>query len=236
MNYTKEELDIGGLYAQKLTPEKESGKLVILSHGYNSSHESLLDMAKALAKNGHTALCYDFAGGSTRSKSTGSSLDLSIDSEIGDLEAIVGEMEKAGYDRIALYGESQGGFVSALVAAAHPERFIGAALLYPAFCIQDDWKDREAPEKFGFMGMELSRKFVDGMPTYDVFERISRFEKPVLIMHGNRDPLVRLSYAEKAAESFKNARLEVFEGESHGFRSGARLRAIAMTVEFIEGL
>jgi len=236
MNYKNEELNINGLYARKFTPEEESGKLVILSHGYNSSYENLLDMAKALVKKGHTALCYDFSGGGTRSKSEGSSLDFSVETQLRDIEAVVSAPECSGYDAVCLYGESQGGFVSALEAAAHPERYAGAALLYPAFCIPSDWKDRETPDKFGFMGMELSHKFIEGLPQYDVFERIKRFEKPVLIMHGDKDPLVRLSYSEKAAESFKNARLEVFPGESHGFKASARLRAISMVVDFVNGL
>ncbi len=236
MKYTKNELLINGLYAQKLIPENESGKLVILSHGYNSTYEHLMDMAAALAKKGHATLCYDFSGGSTHSKSEGSSLDFSVETQIRDIEAIINAPESKGYDSVVLYGESQGGFVSALEAAAHPEGFAGAALLYPAFCIQNDWKDRETPDKFGFMGMELSRKFVEGLPQYDVFERIKRFEKPVLIMHGDKDALVRLSYSEKAAECFKNARLEVFPGEAHGFKAPARLRAISMVVDFVNGL
>lgn len=236
MNYTKNEFSVNGLYAQKLTPEKESGKLVILSHGYNSTYEKLLDMCAALAKKGHAVICYDFSGGSVNSKSEGSSLDFSVETQIRDIETIINAPESKGYDSVVLYGESQGGFVSALEAAAHPEGFAGAALLYPAFCIPNDWKDRETPDKFGFMGMELSRKFIEGLPQYDVFEKIKCFEKPVLIMHGDKDPLVRLSYSEKAAESFKNARLEVFPGESHGFRTAARLRAISMVVEFVNGL
>ncbi len=244
MNYKKEELWIGGenkrIYAQKLSPEKESGKIVIFSHGYNSTHENLADIAACLAEKGHTAVCFDFRGGGTRSKSGGSSLDMSVNSEISDLEEVVKEMESAGYSRICLYGESQGGFVSALAAAAHPERYIGAALLYPAFCIPNDWKDRRFADKnaktISFMGMELSERFLEGLPDYDVFERIKEFDKPVLIMHGDKDPLVRPSYSEKAADSFPNARLEMFAGETHGFKADARKRAASMVVDFIGGL
>ncbi len=244
MNYNKEELWIGGennrIYAQKLSPEKESGKLVILSHGYNSTYEGLMDMAVCFAEKGHTAVCFDFRGGSARSKSDGSSLDMSVGSEISDLEEVVNAAESAGYDRICLYGESQGGFVSALAAAAHPEKYIGVALLYPAFCIPNDWKDRSFADNeaktINFMGMELSQKFVEGLPDYDVFEKIKDFDKPVLIMHGDKDPLVRLSYSEKAAAGFPNARLEVFSGETHGFKEKARKRAAVMTADFIESL
>ena len=48
-------------------------------------------------------------------------------------------------------------------------------------------------------------------------DSISRFERPVLIMHGDRDEVVPLSYSESAAEEYEEEKLEVFAGEIHGF-------------------
>lgn len=136
--YSREKI-FGLLY----TPAEYKGKLpaVILSHGYNSSHRELLDMAECLAKSGFAAYCYDFCGGSAVSKSGGSSLDMSIETEISDLKAVIktiSETDHIDTDRIYLYGESQGGFVSALTAAQIPDKIAGEVLLYPAFCIPDN--------------------------------------------------------------------------------------------------
>lgn len=215
----------GFIYGKAFTPKGASGKklpAMILSHGYNSSHEDLADLASALAEQGVFAYCFDFRGGSLHSKSSGSSLEMSIQSEIDDLRAVISHIEGMNCidrERIYLYGESQGGFVSALTA---DEKIKGLYLLYPAFCIPDQWEGRTIEGEADFMGMPLSSCYCEGLPKYDVFEHISKYNGPVKIYHGGRDALVPLSYSEKAKKSFKNAKLSVFPDDGHGFSIGAR--------------
>ena len=221
------------IYGKAFLPPQSGDKLsaVILSHGYNSCHGDLADIAHALVETGAFAYCFDFCGGSTRSKSSGSTLDMSIASEISDLKAVteyIKTLEYVDKDSIYLYGESQGGFVSALAA---DEGIKGMYLLYPAFCIPDHWKDTAEKGIDGsmeFMGMPLSNRFCEGLPDYDVFERISGYGGRVRIYQGDADTLVPLHYAQKAADSFKNAALTVFEGEAHGFSPAARQRLTAL--------
>ncbi len=125
-------------------PCNTDGKIptVILSHGYNSSYRCLCDLAESLAKNGIAAYCYDFCGGSTKSISDGKTTEMSIATEQADLLCMldfVRGQTTTDPDRVFLYGESQGGFVSALTAAENKEKIAGMALLYPAFCIPDNW-------------------------------------------------------------------------------------------------
>lgn len=201
---------------------------VILSHGYNSSYAHVADMAQCLADKGFAAYCYDFCGGSTISKSEGRSTDMSIITETKDLNNVIGmisELEYIDNEKLFLYGESQGGFVSALTAAQCPEKIAGMALLYPAFCIPDHWlkKDHEKmTEPFDFMGMKLSRKFCDELPDYDVFEEIKKFHKPVSIHHGDADGLVDMAYAERISRAFPDCRLHIYANEGHGFSAAAR--------------
>ena len=221
------------IYGKAFLPEEAGEKLkaVILSHGYNSSHADLADLAHALAETGVFAYCYDFCGGSLRSKSSGSTLDMSIASEISDLKAVINYvkgLEYADTHSIYLYGESQGGFVSALTA---DDTIKGMYLLYPAFCIPDHWKTTEEQGIDGsvdFMGMPLSNRFCEGLPRYDVFEHISRYNGRVRIYQGTADKLVPMHYAQKAADSFKNAQLTVFDNEVHGFSTSARQSMIKM--------
>lgn len=224
---------VGGVnvYTKTFLPDRPGERLpaVILSHGYNSASEDLADIAAALAENGFCAVSYDFRGGSLRSKSGGKSADMSISSEVADLKAVIAYVKALEFidgGKIYLYGESQGGFVSALAADGEIK---GLFLLYPAFCIPDDWKRRMEeglPETFDVMGMELSRKFCEGLPDYDVFEHIGNYAGKTVIFHGGADTLVPLSYAEKAEKSFKNALLTVFDGEGHGFSPKAREKMI----------
>lgn len=216
------------IFAEEYIPEGAGEKLpaVILSHGYNSCCGDLSDMAIRLAENGVYACCFDFCGGSTRSKSSGKSTDMSIETQKRDLLRVIKATEKLSFtDKIYLYGESQGGFVSALTAADIPDRISGMFLIYPAFCIPDHWLGRSAEEiarPFDFMGLTLSRAFFDGVPRYDVYERIRCFKKRVLVFHGDSDGLVDISYSDRLAESFSDCELTVIKGEGHGFSEGAR--------------
>ena len=221
---------------------KDRLPVVILSHGYNSSYSHVLDIAQSLAEREFAAYCYDFCGGSTLSKSGGSSADMSIETEISDLKNVISMISECSFadtERIYLYGESQGGFVSALTAAQLTDRIAGMALLYPAFCIPDNWIS-ENPEKMtepvDFMGMKLSRKFREGLPEYDVFEAVSRFKAPVLLLHGDNDKLVDISYSEKLCSALENCRLDVYENEGHGFSPKARKHMREAMVDFFEKL
>lgn len=233
--YSVEELhckyDDADIFGTIYTPDNNRDKhpAVILSHGLNSIGNDMKDIAMALAENGVVAYTYDFCGGSTRSASSGDSVDMSIETEQDNLRHVIdmiSQTECVDSSQIYLYGESQGGFVSALTGAEMPDRIAGMFLIYPAFCIPDQWlaMDPEAmTEPFDFMGLKLSKAFYDGVPRYDVYEHISSFTNPVLIYHGDKDPVVNVSYAEKIRDSFPDASLTIVEGAGHGFGGNDRL-------------
>ncbi|MCI7350815.1 MAG: alpha/beta hydrolase [Ruminococcus sp.] len=242
MTYTVKELhcksgenDIFGLAYIPETGDKKV-PAAILSHGYNSSHLHILDLAECLAENGIAAYCYDFCGGSAISRSDGNSTDMSVSTEQNDLKAVIEMIKSSGFaDKIFLYGESQGGFISALTAPDVKEDIAAVALLYPAFCIPNDWLCRDPDtmtEPFDFMGLKLSKTFYDGVPRYDVYAHIGKFDKPVLLIHGDSDDLVDVSYAQKASTSFPDCRLEIYENEGHGFSPDARKKMCGQVADF----
>lgn len=211
----------------------DSGKsvypAVILSHGYNCIGGDMGDIAEKLAENGIMAYTFDYCGGSTRSKSSGSSVDMSIETEQDNLRHVIdmiSAMKNVDSTRLYLYGESQGGFVAALTAAEIPDRIAALYLIYPAFCIVDQWlamNPEDMKEPFDFMGdMKLSKAFYDGVPRYDVYERIKAFSNPVFIYHGDKDLLVAVSYSDRIREAFPDSVLTVLEGEGHGFGEKGR--------------
>lgn len=228
------------IYAEEYIPENKGEKLpaVILSHGYNSCCGALSDMAERFAQSGVYACCFDFCGGSTYSKSSGKSTEMSIETEKRDLSEVIKAAEALSFtDKIYLYGESQGGFVSALTAADIPDKISGMFLIYPAFCIPDDWLCRSAEEFLqpsDFMGMTLSKVFYDGVPRYDVYQRVSAFKNKVLIFHGDSDGLVDISYSRRLEKSFSDCELTVIKGEGHGFAEGTRKRIAEMILKEIK--
>lgn len=202
---------------------------VILSHGYNSAGADMQDVAEEIARSGALAYTFDYCGGSTRSQSSGKSVDMSVETEQDDLRNVIdmiSELDNADDSKLYLYGESQGGFVAALTGAEIPDRIAGMFLVYPAFCIVDQWLSMDPAamtEPFRFMGeMTLSRNYYDGVPRYDIYKHISSFTNPVLIWHGDNDQVVDISYAHKVKEAFPDSDLTIIEGGGHGFNGKDR--------------
>lgn len=232
---------IGKLYI----PDTKAKKYptVILSHGFNCIGDDMADIALAFAENGFLAYTFDYCGGSTRSHSDGKTTDMSIISEQNDLKAVIdmiSELDISDSRQLYLYGESQGGFVAALTAAEMPERIAAMILLYPAFCIPDQWLSKD-PESmvnpFAFMGdMLLSKKYYDDVPRYDVYDRVSRYNKPVMIYHGDSDKVVDISYSERSINAFPNAKLKVIKGAGHGFYGDDREYVKHAVVELLTTL
>ena len=233
------------IFGKLYIPDTKAKKYptVILSHGFNSIGDDMADIALTFAENGFLAYTFDYCGGSTRSHSDGKTTEMSIISEQNDLKAVIdmmSELDISDSRQIYLYGESQGGFVAALTAAEMPERIAAMILLYPAFCIPDQWlsKDPESMAKpFAFMGdMLLSKKFYDDVPRYDVYDRVSRYNSPVMIFHGDSDELVALSYSERLKTTFPNAKLKVIKGAGHGVYGDDREYVKRVAVDFFTTL
>lgn len=156
---------------------------------------------------------------------------MSVETEQNDLRNvidIISGLDNADDSKLYLYGESQGGFVAALTGAEIPDRIAGMFLVYPAFCIVDQWLSMDPAamtEPFRFMGeMTLSITYYDGVPRYDIYKHISSFTNPVLIWHGDNDHVVDISYAHKVNEAFPDSALTIIEGGGHGFNGKDRQR------------
>ena len=123
-------------------PEGENLPVAIVCHGFMAWQDTVRQYARELARLGYCAYCFDFCGGSVmkKGKSDGSTTDMSVLTEVQDLEAVINYVQSLPYtgNELLLMGCSQGGFVSALVAAKHPELVNKLVLFYPALCIPDD--------------------------------------------------------------------------------------------------
>lgn len=247
----REGLTIRGLLFEPNNTSKANheGKLpvAIVSHMFMVNYKLVVKYARFLAEEGYLAVCYDFNGGGLFSKSDGKSIDMSVLTEVADLEAVVKAVlkhEKADPSRLTLMGCSQGGFVSALVAARHPEMVEKLVMFYPALSIPEDsrkgqmlmakFDPNNVPEviKCGFM--KLGRQYVTDVNKMDAFQEISAYEGPVLILHGTADTAVDVSNSKKAAEVYKNARLELIEGAGHGFFKENGKKALVLLKEFMK--
>lgn len=205
--------------------------LVIFSHGFDTSGSRGLRFAEAVTAAGFALYCFDFRGGSTTSKSSGSPLDMSVLTECDDLTEVMDALtadSRVDAENVFLLGASFGGLVSALVAARMPERIRGLALHYPAFCIPDDLRARfatpaDVPETFFCLSMDVGRRYATDALDLDPYALIGTYDRDVLITHGSVDALVNPSYSIRAAQAYGHAELHFIEGAGHGFADGPEL-------------
>lgn len=167
---------------------------------------------------------------------------MSIFTEQADLEAVIHMMQEQPFvdnSNIFLMGTSMGGAVSAITAASHEDEIQGAILLYPAFILVEDAQKRfettaDIPDTYHNMWMTVGRVFAEDLLDYDIYEAISAYQRDVLLIHGDADSIVPLSYSEKAVEAYDSARLEVLPGAGHGFSGRDASQTISWILEYLD--
>lgn len=217
--------------------------LVVCCHGLVGSIDDLDPVAQTLAGLGVAAFCFAFRNGGPQA---GDTTRMSVMTEVADLEEVLSAAcsaadgwEAVDPQRIVFQGVSQGGAVSAITAARHPEEVAGLALWYPAFSITDDLhllfaSSEEVPETLTFEGHSLGRIYAEDMWDYDVYADMPRYPSPVLIVHGDADAVAPIGYSERAVQTFPDAQLLTIEGAGHGLSGRAWDRAMGGTAAYLQ--
>lgn len=221
----RDSLKIFGKIYRPLTPYSHRMPVVIHAHGYNSSHGEPEPYAKGLAKSGYANVIFDFCGGGNGSRSDGKTTDMSVFTEQRDVEAIIDLLSTYDWvdtEHIYLMGYSQGGLVSAITAAANPDRIAGLILVYPALLIPDHARNihpKEAwtAESYPVMGMNLSHVYYDRLLDYDVYEDVKKYKGPVSIIYGDKDSVTAFRSMERADSAFTKVEFHVIKDGTHGF-------------------
>ena len=139
---------------------------------------------------------------------------------------------------IILLGESQGGAVSAISAGRNKDIVNGLIMYYPAFVVPD-WvhemfKTKEdITVRFNFMWLPLGRKYAEDVWDYDPYSEIGSYDKPVLLMHGDKDELVPLFYADEAAKCYKDIDYYVIKDGQHGFTGDKEEQANKYLLDYL---
>lgn len=227
----------------KLFKPQTNGKhpVIIMSHGYNGCHANYQAEGSFFASKGYLCFAFDFCGGSAWSKSSGKTTEMTVFTEKQDLLDVferISKLDIADSEEIYLMGESMGGLVTTLAAEELSDRVKGLVLYYPAMIVPDDWRKKypaveEIPELTDFWGITLGRDFFLSIHDFYPFEAIKNFRNKVLIVQGDSDGIVPLTCAEKTAELYEKSRLEVLEGEGHGFSAEKSKIAMEIALEFL---
>lgn len=240
------ELTIQGsrpIYGMLASPrvEKPAG-IVIISHGFNGTHDYEMDFFEPLAALGYYVYAFDFPCGSFLSRSDANTMNMSILDEVNDLKSIIRYFKAQPYidpSRIMLIGESQGGLVSALAAAQMKKDIQKMVLLYPAFCIPDNWRTRyprveDIREVTEIWSVKLGRRYFEEVCDMYPLKLINKYRGPVLIVQGDKDAIVSMEDSKQAVKLYKKARLHVIPGAGHGFNPVERAEAIHEIETFLK--
>ena len=190
-----------------------------------------------------TPFRYDFVGSFLRpqalkdakaayrdGKITKEEFDKVVNEEISQVQ----QMENVDSDQLFIQGESQGGFVGAYVAAQIPEKIKGLILWYPAFVIPDDAKRRFEENDNTCFGQQLSPDYNKVAKDIDIFNVITGYKGPVVIIHGESDNCVPISYSEHAEKVYDNVKLIRIPSAGHGFDGKDSQFAREQSIEFIK--
>ena len=233
------------IYGKLFLPAGETElPLVILSHGFGGSHLYTEEYAEYFAENGIASFAFDFVGGGSASRSGGSTTEMSVLTEAADLGAVVDffmDYSEIDRQRIFLFGESQGGFVSTYVAGTRPEAIAGLIALYPAFVLQDDSRQRNpdpetGPETSNMMGVTIGMIYDVDAQSFDIYDIMAGYTGKTLLIHGTADQIVPLSYSEKAESRFQDAKLITIDGAGHGFYGEDMEEAAQLSFSFIQDI
>ncbi len=231
---------MGDIYGE-LTIPAGAGKLplVILSHGFGGNHTGQSDYAAYFNQRGFATYNFDFCGGGYASQSAGSVTEMSVLTEAEDLLAIIDYFKGSElFSGIYLWGASQGGFVSTYAAAMRPETVKALVIEFPAYVLQDDAKkvqlpDGSFPETYRALGTLIGHVYGEDAVSFDIYDVMKNYPGNVLILHGDQDGIVPLSYSERAVQTFPSAELIVMKGQNHGFNGADRQRAVEAEADFI---
>lgn len=220
---------------------RERYPLVICSHGLGGSYTSCMEYAGLLASHGFSTYCFDFRGGGGN-RSDGSLTEMSLMTEAADVLSIIEESKSWSFvdpEKIILLGESQGGAASAIAAARNTRDVSGLILCYPALLVHDSVHEEfgsleEVPDSFFFKWLTVGRPYAEDVWDYDIYAEIGIYTKPVLLMHGDRDDIVPIFYAERAAEVYPDVQYHVIHGGGHGFYGDALAEAVNYILEYLQ--
>lgn len=83
--------------------------------------------------------------------------------------------------------------------------------------------------------MNVGKTYYERLLDYDFCKVIGKFDKDFLIIHGDRDNIVPLSYSEKAVEVYPSAELVVIIGAGHGFMDVYAQASIESASSYLNG-
>ena len=237
----RDDLDIWGTVFLPAETNDDHFPIAVVCHEFMANRLFSFPYAYTLAQNGYAAFCFDFNGGGFFSQSEGKSIDMSVLTEKEDLKAVLDFAKNQDYTKkgdILLMGCSQGGLVCALTAAEMQDEISGLILQYPALSIPDDarkgsmikakFDPDNIPDRLNCGPMKLGKQYVTDVIDMNVFQSLAGYTGDVLLIHGDADTLVDISYSKEAYQVYQengaDVGFKVINGAGHIFINPSHIK------------
>ena len=221
--------------------------LVIFSHELGNDHTSGVRYAERLAEAGYAAYVFDFCGGTVGgNRSDGSNKEMSILTEASDLESVLSTAKSWDFvnpDKIVLLGGRMGGLVTTVVGSTHQDEIAGMVLMYPALSAKDDsgaeqyQTEDDVPEDVSLFGgwIHVGKNYITDLWKVDFNQLLSSYQGHMLLLHGDKDSTVPLSYSEEAKEIIPDCEFYVIKDGGHEFFGQPFEDAMGYILPYLEG-
>ncbi len=221
--------------------------LVIFSHELGNDHTSGERYAERLAEAGYAAYVFDFCGGTVGgNRSDGSNQGMSVLTEASDLEAVLESAKTWDFvdpERIILLGGSMGGLVTSIVGSSHQDEIAGMILMYPALSAKvDSGTERyktedEVPEDVSLFGgwIHVGKNYVTDLWKVDFDQLLSSYKGHMLLLHGDQDSTVPISWSENVKEIIPDCEFYVIKNGGHEFFGQPFEDAMSYILPYLEG-
>lgn len=225
---------------------KKKLPVVIILHGLtgNMNEELEIRLAESLAKEGVASLRFDFNG---HGLSEGSFNDMTISNELEDARRVYRYVASLPWVKeISLWGHSQGGVVSAMLAGELGKSKIKKVVLVaPAGIIRDDairgnffgyrFDPSNPPDTLKFWkGLPLGKEYLKDAVRQPIYETAARYKGPVCIIHGTGDRGVPFTSGLHFKQVMPRSEIHLIEGEGHVFSRKVK-EVTAIATSFLTG-
>jgi len=235
--------------------EDEKCGAIIVCHGFTGDYTCEASICAALAEWGYATFCFSFCGGSKSTtnatlKSDGETTETTLWTQVSDLLAVMEYVKGREFideQRIVLMGESQGGVVAGLAAVKCGSEISALVMIFPALCIPDharrgcmggaDYDVQHVPPVIDCHSIQLGKVFHDTVVNMDIYQELSDYKGPALIIQGMDDQTVNYSYAIRAKENYApgQCHLQLVPNMGHGMTDKQRESAVASIRQFLMG-
>jgi pimeloyl-ACP methyl ester carboxylesterase len=227
--------------------DQPSPLVVVFSHGFTvpgfESRRMFLDAAQRLAGRGIPSLLFDYRGSGY---SDGRFEDMTLTTELTDLEAVVGFAASNVSPRVAIWAMSLGTAVAARFAQLSQRKLEGVALWGGAFELPTNWTkqyrddlDAHGGEIFLPSGFKFTRPLFESVGSFDIGENLRETDCPLLFVHGTDDEACDIAGALRTMAGLERPFDQlILEGGNHGFHHQPAVYEQAMrhTVDWMAGL